>query len=455
MKPITTSLFELFKIGPGPSSSHTIGPMKAGYDFINTVRALPPDVLARAESIKVHLYGSLSATGRGHGTDRAVLAGLLGENPRTCSSEFMDDLDRENPREYEVRLGTKTCRLTWDDIVFDAVDRDLSFSNTLVIRLLGENSIPLFEREYYSVGGGFIQWKGQKEQVRGLPVYPYATMEGLKKILRTQKLRLHEVILANEQALTGASEEEILQGLDAIISTMEEAVETGIRSQGILPGPIGLHRKAWVLYQRACKMTHSTDHLMVALSAYAFGASEENAAGHRIVTAPTAGSSGVMPAVVYVLKNHKNIAPHALHEGLMAAAAVGFLARHNASIAGADVGCQGEIGVASAMAASFLAYAQGYRFQVTENAAEIALEHHLGLTCDPVLGYVQIPCIERNAMGALKAYTAFLIASAEIPGNHKVDLDQVIRAMAETGRDMCSKYKETSLGGLAQSVVQC
>jgi L-serine dehydratase len=221
MKPITTSLFELFKIGPGPSSSHTIGPMKAGYDFINTVRALPPDVLARAESIKVHLYGSLSATGRGHGTDRAVLAGLLGENPRTCSSEFMDDLDRENPREYEVRLGTKTCRLTWDDIVFDAVDRDLSFSNTLVIRLLGENSIPLFEREYYSVGGGFIQWKGQKEQVRGLPVYPYATMEGLKKILRTQKLRLHEVILANEQALTGASEEEILQGLDAIISTME------------------------------------------------------------------------------------------------------------------------------------------------------------------------------------------------------------------------------------------
>jgi L-serine dehydratase len=429
--------------------------MKAGYDFINTVRALPPDVLARAESIKVHLYGSLSATGRGHGTDRAVLAGLLGENPRTCSSEFMDDLDRENPREYEVRLGTKTCRLTWDDIVFDAVDRDLSFSNTLVIRLLGENSIPLFEREYYSVGGGFIQWKGQKEQVRGLPVYPYATMEGLKKILRTQKLRLHEVILANEQALTGASEEEILQGLDAIISTMEEAVETGIRSQGILPGPIGLHRKAWVLYQRACKMTHSTDHLMVALSAYAFGASEENAAGHRIVTAPTAGSSGVMPAVVYVLKNHKNIAPHALHEGLMAAAAVGFLARHNASIAGADVGCQGEIGVASAMAASFLAYAQGYRFQVTENAAEIALEHHLGLTCDPVLGYVQIPCIERNAMGALKAYTAFLIASAEIPGNHKVDLDQVIRAMAETGRDMCSKYKETSLGGLAQSVVQC
>jgi L-serine dehydratase len=202
-------------------------------------------------------------------------------------------------------------------------------------------------------------------------------------------------------------------------------------------------------------MSHSVDYLMVALTAYAFAASEENAAGHRIVTAPTAGSSGVMPAVVYILKNHRNISSDALYEGLMAAASVGFLAKHNASIAGADVGCQGEIGVASAMAASFLAYAKGYRFQVAENAAEIALEHHLGLTCDPVMGYVQIPCIERNAMGALKAYTAFLIASAEIPGNHKVDLDQVIRAMAETGRDMCRKYKETSLGGLALSVVQC
>ncbi|GAU09659.1 L-serine ammonia-lyase [Desulfoplanes formicivorans] len=455
MKPITTSLFELFKIGPGPSSSHTIGPMKAGYDFITTVRTLPEDILARAVSIKVHLYGSLSATGRGHGTDRAVLAGLLGANPRTCSAEFMDGLDRDNTDGYRVAIGSNECVLTWDDIVFDAFERDSCFSNTLSIRLFGDDQTLLFEREYYSVGGGFIQWKGQKEEVRGMPAYPYATMEGLKKILRTEKLRLHEVILANEKALTGASEGEISAGLDHIITTMEEAVDTGIGSEGILPGPIGLHRKAPVLYRRACKMTHSTDHLMVALSAYAFGASEENAAGHRIVTAPTAGSSGVMPAVVYVLKNHRNIAPHALREGLMAAAAVGFLARHNASIAGADVGCQGEIGVASAMAASFLAYALGYRFQVTENAAEIALEHHLGLTCDPVLGYVQIPCIERNAMGALKAYTAFLIASAEIPGNHKVDLDQVIRAMAETGRDMCTKYKETSLGGLAQSVVQC
>jgi L-serine dehydratase len=236
---------------------------------------------------------------------------------------------------------------------------------------------------------------------------------------------------------------------------MEEAVDTGIHTEGILPGPIGLHRKAPVLYKRACRMSHSVDYLMVALTAYAFGASEENAAGHRIVTAPTAGASGVIPAVIYILKNYRNISLDALHEGLMAAASVGFLAKHNASIAGADVGCQGEIGVASAMAASLLAYAKGYRFQVAENAAEIALEHHLGLTCDPVLGYVQIPCIERNAMGALKAYTAFLIASAEIPGNHKVDLDQVIRAMAETGRDMCRKYKETSLGGLALSVVQC
>ena len=455
MKPITTSIFELFKIGPGPSSSHTIGPMKAGFDFITTVRKLSNEERARAAFIEVRLFGSLSATGPGHGTDRAVLAGLLGENAKTCSSEFMDGLSRENTEGYRVALGSKELVITWDDIVFDAFERDSSFSNTLIIRLLDRDRSVLFEREYYSVGGGFILWKGQEEEERGTPMYPYSTMEELKKILRTENLRLHEVILANEKAITGASEEEITAGLDHIVSTMEEAVDTGINSEGILPGPIGLHRKASVLYKRACKMAHSTDHLMVALSAYAFGASEENAAGHRIVTAPTAGSCGVMPAVIYVLKNHRNIAPHALHEGLMAAAAVGFLAKHNASIAGADVGCQGEIGVASAMAASFLAYAQGYRFQVSENAAEIALEHHLGLTCDPVLGYVQIPCIERNAMGALKAYTAFLIASAEIPGNHKVDLDQVIRAMAETGRDMCTKYKETSLGGLALSVVQC
>ncbi|WP_462325455.1 L-serine ammonia-lyase [Desulfoplanes sp.] len=455
MEPITTSIFELFKIGPGPSSSHTIGPMKAGFDFISTVRKLSADILSGAGSIEVRLYGSLSATGRGHGTDRAVLAGLLGQNPKTCSSEFMDGLSREATDGYRVVLGENTLVLTWKDIVFDAFERDFAFSNTLIIRLLGKDGSVLFAREYYSIGGGFIQWQGQIEEERGGPVYPYSTMEELKKILRSEHLRLHEVILANEKAITGASGEEIMAGLDHIVTTMEEAVDTGIGSEGILPGPIGLHRKAPVLYKRACKMTHSTDHLMVVLSAYAFGASEENAAGHRIVTAPTAGSCGVVPAAIYILKNHRNISTHALHEGLMAAAAVGFLAKNNASIAGADVGCQGEIGVASAMAASCLAYAQGYRFQVTENAAEIALEHHLGLTCDPVLGYVQIPCIERNAMGALKAYTAFLIASAEIPGNHKVDLDQVIRAMAETGRDMSKKYKETSMGGLALSVVEC
>ena len=455
MKPITTSIFELFKIGPGPSSSHTIGPMKAGFDFITHVRTLPASVLAASQTIEVRLYGSLSATGRGHGTDRAVLAGLLGENPRTCSAAFIDSLTHEEGATYSVALGAKTLALSWDAIIFDAFEHDFPYNNTLRIRLLGEGGAELFAREYYSVGGGFIEWKGQDEFSPGQPVYPYSTMGELKKILRSENLRLHEVMLANEKAITGASEEEIMDGLDHIVATMEESVETGVHAEGILPGPIGLHRKASVLYQRACKTTQSTDHLMVTLSAYAFGTAEENAAGHRIVTAPTAGSCGVVPAIMYILKNHRNIAPQALREGLMAAASVGFLARHNASIAGADVGCQGEIGVASAMGAALLAYAQGYRFQVTENAAEIALEHHLGLTCDPVLGYVQIPCIERNAMGALKAYTAFLIASAEIPGNHKVDLDQTIQAMGETGRDMCSKYKETSQGGLALSVVQC
>ena len=455
MPGIKTSLFELYKIGPGPSSSHTLGPMKAGLDFLSTLKSLPPDRLRRAASVRVRLFGSLSATGKGHGTDRAVLAGLLGENPETCAAAVLDTLLQSPEQSWKIDLGETTIRLDHESIVFDALEHDFPFNNTLTITLSDRDGNELFSREYYSVGGGFIQWKGWTPPRRGVPVFPYRTMSELKTHLVQSDLRLHELVIANERAITGATEKEIMAGLDRIIDTMEGAVRTGITTTGILPGPIGLKRKAPVLYERYRSMPTAPDRFLAKLSAYAFAVAEENAAGHSIVTAPTAGSAGVIPAIVYLLKKHHKISRKKIREGLLAAAVVAFLAKHNASIAGAEVGCQGEVGVASSMAAAMLAYSQGYRFQVTENSAESALEHHLGLTCDPIGGYVQIPCIERNAMGAVKAYNAFLIASTVGPYLHMIGLDQVICAMAETGKDMCPKYKETSLGGLAISYAGC
>lgn len=454
MNAITTSIFELFKIGPGPSSSHTIGPMKAGRDFVRLMEELPAGQLSAADRIEIRLFGSLSATGLGHGTDRAIMAGLLGQEPETCESEFLDGLSLGAGRTYDVRAGDRAIAISSRDIIFDAVHHDFPNSNTMILRLFAGEAM-LLEREYYSVGGGFLMWKGCEEIQRGEPVYPYENMESMRRQLRENDLRLHELILANETAISGMTEEEIYEGIDRIIEVMESSVERGLTSEGVLPGPIGVHRKAPELLRRSKAVHYAGGNFLLSLNAYAMAASEENAAGHRIVTAPTCGAAGVIPSVLYVLKHKVGVPQKDLRNGMLAAAAMGFLVKHNASIAGADVGCQGEVGTASAMAAAFIAYARGYRFQVTENAAEIALEHHLGLTCDPIGGYVQIPCIERNAMGAVKAYNAFLIATAEAQGSHKVDLDKAIIAMAETGRDMSRKYKETSEGGLALSMPEC
>ena len=454
MNAITTSVFELFRIGPGPSSSHTIGPMRAGHDFLQTIQSLSEDILSRAKAIEVRLYGSLSATSKGHGTDRAVLAGLLGHKPETCPDDFLNGLLQEADESYEINITKKTARMMEINIIFDSVLHNFPYSNTLIVRLIGKDGV-VYEKEYYSLGGGFLQWKGWKEPERGAPVYAYENMAQIKELLTRHNLRLHELILENEKAITGMNEVEIYKRVDDILNVMEEAVERGIKTEGLLPGPIGLHRKAPSLFMRSREMPHILDRYMTLLSAYAMAVSEENAAGHRIVTAPTAGSAGVIPSILYVMKHHQHLSNQPIRDGFLAAAVVGFLAKHNASISGADVGCQGEIGVAASMAAAMLAYANGYNFQIAENAAESALEHHLGLTCDPVGGYVQIPCIERNAMGAVKAYNAFLIASAEVSEWHMVDLDRVIRVMAETGRDMSMKYKETSQGGLAVSMPQC
>ncbi|MEF2144806.1 MAG: L-serine ammonia-lyase [Desulfovibrionaceae bacterium] len=452
MRPVKTSLFELFKIGPGPSSSHTIAPMRAGSDFLATCKALPVEDLQRAEYFEIRLFGSLSATGRGHGTDRAAIGGMIGYTPDSCPSDVLDRLAGRD-RAYEIDLGPVRIPLSLDHVVFDDIHHHYPYSNTMVFRLHGQGAV-LAEKEYYSVGGGFLQWEGWVEPSLGEPVHPYGTMNDLRAALASSGLRLHELVMANEQALTGRSEKQIADDLDQLIDVMLAAVENGLSTEGVLPGSIGLNRKGPTLFLRSCEKG-IRDRFLLELNAYAVAAAEENAAGHCVVTAPTAGASGVLPAAIKIMFDDFKLPRMAVRRGLMAAAAVGFLCKHNASIAGAEVGCQGEVGVASSMAAALLAYGFGHDFRVAENAAEIALEHHLGLTCDPVNGLVQIPCIERNAMGAVKAYNAYLIAAAELPAHHVVDLDRAIHAMAETGRDMNTKYKETSRGGLAVSMVNC
>lgn len=455
MNSLNTSIFDLFKIGPGPSSSHTVGPMLAGGAFIREAAVLPKTLRQKADGITVHLFGSLSATGKGHGTARAVLAGLMGDVPETSSPERLNGLLSDAEGSCRVRVGDITVSMTEKDIVFDRVVHEFPFSNTLVIRLMGGDGC-LFEREYYSVGGGFIKWKGQAaEDPPGAPVYPYERMAQFQTLCRKSGDSFETLLIANESSITGASASEIIARMDRIMAVMDAAVRSGLASEGTLPGPIGLQRKAARLLTTIQVPSSPADRLMARLNAYALAVSEENAAGGIVVTAPTLGSCGIIPAVLRLLKHNRRMRRDRLRRGLWAAALVGFFVKHNASIAGAEVGCQGEVGTASAMAAALLCGANGMGIDIIAAAAEIALEHHLGLTCDPVMGYVQIPCIERNAMGAVKAYNAFLLASMGDAGRQKVGFDAVVAAMRETGRDMSSKYKETSQGGLAVSVVAC
>lgn len=457
MSAIDLSVFDLFKIGPGPSSSHTIGPMLAAGDFLRAARELPPDLRARAAGFEVRLYGSLSATGRGHGTVRAVLAGLLGRAPEDCPPEFLEDLGRDPHAVRRIDLGGVSLPVSADSVVFDAIEHGYACPNTLVMRLTARGGgASLLEREYASLGGGFIQAKGLPAPTRGAPVHAYSTMRELRALTAETGLPLHRVVLENETAITGAGEAEIYAGVDTILRVMDASVSAGLAAEGALPGPIGLQRKARHLLERAqslCRQTHESG--IGLMCAYAFAAAEENAAGHIIVTAPTCGSAGIIPAIARIMRTRLALPEQAVRDGLLAAAAIGFLAKHNATIAGAEGGCQAEIGVAAAMAAAMLSHAAGSPVAVTENAAETALEQHLGLTCDPVGGYVQIPCIERNAMSVVKAYTAFVIASDVAPAKYKVGLDQAIETMLITGRDMNCKYKETAEGGLAAVVARC
>jgi L-serine dehydratase len=321
---------------------------------------------------------------------------------------------------------------------------------------MGGDSV-LYELEYYSVGGGFIEWKGYQPPKKGQPKYPYSTMAELQGHAEKNKISIAQLAMANEVAVSGKSEAEINAFIDKITTAMVNIVKSGLKApSATLPGPIKLKTKAGDVYARAMDDKYETQRGVGVVSAYALAGSEENARGHLVVTAPTGGSAGVMPALVYAVGEGGRKLPQAkIREGMLAAAAIGYLCKHNATLSGAEGGCQAEIGVASAMGAAFISQAHDFPHQVVANAAESSLQHHLGMTCDPVAGYVQVPCIERCAFGAVKAWTGFMIASNEIPANRRLDFDTTVNAMALTAKEMNSKYKETSEGGLAVSVTLC
>jgi len=454
--PVMTILEEFYKVGPGPSSSHTIGPMRITYDFYQRCQKLPADQLAKATGLKVHLFGSLSATGKGHGTERASLAGLLGKEPATVDPLFLDGMIAKPNETYPVKLGAKTFNLSLADVIYDSPKGEFPHPNTMTCKLMAGDQV-VHELEYYSPGGGFYEWKGYTPPKKGQPKYPYATMKELRQHAERNNLSVAQLMLANEIAVSGKSEAEINAFLDKITNAMLATVKAGLAvKEGVLPGPIKLHSKAATVYERAQDDQYQADKAIALVSAFALAASEENARGHLVITAPTGGSAGVMPAIVYALVNSpRKLTMEKAREGLLAGAAIGYLCKHNATLSGAEGGCQSEIGVASAMTAAFIAQVMGSSPLVVENAAESALEHHLGMTCDPVAGYVQVPCIERCAFGAVKAWTAFLVATNEIASRHRVDLDTTITTLEQTGRDMGAKYKETSEGGLAANLVLC
>src|ERR671913_103619 len=425
--PVMTVLEEFYKVGPGPSSSHTIGPMRITYDFYQRCTKLPADQLAQATGLKVHLFGSLSATGKGHGTERASLAGLVGKEPATVDPRFLDAMIAKPQQTYPVKLGNKTFDLSLADVVYDAPKGDFPHPNTMTCKLMAGDKV-LYEQEYYSVGGGFIEWKGYEPPRKGQPKYPYATMKELREHAEKNNLSVADVVMANELAVSGKSEEQINAFLDKIANAMIATVKTGLSyKDDVLPGPIKLHSKAATVYERANDDTYMSDRAIGLVAAFALAASEENARGHLVITAPTGGSAGVMPAVVYALTQSPRAVPmDKIRQGLLAGLAVALITQ-----------------------------VLNQPPQVIENAAESALEHHLGMTCDPVAGYVQVPCIERCAFGAVKAWTAFMVATNEIASRHRVDLDTTIKTLADTARDMNPKYKETSEAGLAQNLTLC
>ena len=451
-----TSLFEIFKIGIGPSSSHTVGPMRAAADFVASLAG--KGLLLQTRRVGVDLYGSLALTGRGHRTDGAILLGLCGELPDRIDPEMMAARlgDIRSLRSLALRGVHAIPFVESESLVFHKDQTLPGHPNGMRFCAVDGRGESMLEQVYYSIGGGFIWREG--DEPRQSPAarvpHPFASGDELLRIGRERRLAIWQIVLENEQAWH--REKEVRDYVRRIWEVMQSSVKRGLLTEGILPGGLNVRRRAPRLAKKL--LAKGTEPLAQLdwVNVFAMAVNEENAAGGRVVTAPTNGAAGVVPAVAH---HFMRFVPGASEEGLfryfLTAGAIGILYKENASISGAEVGCQGEVGVACSMAAGGLVAALGGDNEQVECAAEIGMEHNLGMTCDPIGGLVQIPCIERNAMGAVKAINACRLAMDE-GGEHKVSLDQVIKTMYETGRDMQSRYKETSLGGLATlNIIEC
>ena len=454
---MSLSVFDVFKIGIGPSSSHTMGPMNAARSFVSLLDAR--GLLERTSQVSAQLYGSLALTGRGHCTDRAILLGLEGMSPDTIDSAAVE------PALQRIRSGGRIRLLGRHEIAFDEplnllfhIDQVLpGHSNGMRFTAHDAALAVLAREEYYSIGGGFIVQAGADSRPGLAPAAPpheFKSGAQLLELCRTHGLEIHELMLARERAWR--SDAEIRAGLQRLWQVMQDCVRRGFDAQGLLPGVLGVRRRAPKLYrQLMAGNPMSPMHALDWVNVFALAVNEENAAGGQVVTAPTNGAAGIVPAVLHYYRRFESGADDdGVIRFLLTAGAVGMLYKQNASISGAEMGCQGEVGVACSMAAAGLVSALNGSNEQIENAAEIGMEHNLGLTCDPVAGLVQIPCIERNAMGSVKAINAARLAMRG-DGSHKVSLDQVIATMRQTGIDMSTIYKETSQGGLAVNVPEC
>lgn len=458
---MTLSLFDLFKIGIGPSSSHTVGPMKAGYLFSQLL--LKKELLLAVNRVQVIFYGSLAATGEGHGTPPALLLGLEGELPELV------DPDVIIPRYLALKSGAKLRLAGTHWVAFDEA-RDVQLrweclpqhTNGLQLAAFDVAGQVLLAKTYYSVGGGFVVDDDEPQfAIDSMPAavpFPFSSAAELVALCQQHQLSIAELMLANEKV--HRTESAIASGVAQIWQTMQSCVQRGIQQQGVLPGGLNVRRRAARLHDSLLKQMGSPGwNAMEWVNLYALAVNEENAAGGRVVTAPTNGAAGIIPAVLHYYMQfcpqfNAQASAGKVQEFLLTAAAIGILCKLNASISGAEVGCQGEVGSACAMAAAGLAAVMGGTPAQVENAAEIGMEHNLGLTCDPVAGLVQIPCIERNAMASVKAINAASMALRG-DGQHHISLDKVIATMRDTGKDMLDKYKETSRGGLAINITEC
>jgi L-serine dehydratase len=457
------SVFELFKIGIGPSSSHTVGPMVAARRFLSNAKA------ENAVRVTASLHGSLAFTGKGHGTDRAVVLGLAGEAPDAIEPDRVDAVVQEVMARKYISLpnGQRVSFDPIEDVIFDYGPALPGHANGMIFSLWDAKGVKVFSETYYSIGGGFVQTEAErlesKSQDRAaakprLAVpYPFSTAKEMLEMGKTSGLTIAEMKRANETAVMSSAD--LDKGLDRIWSAMNACMNRGLNIGGTLPGGLKVKRRASEIFAKLKAEQGGNSiqphRVMDFLSVYALAVNEENAAGGKVVTAPTNGAAGVMPAIVRYYLDHCLDADEAgVRTLLLVSSAIGGIIKHNASISGAEVGCQGEVGSASAMAAAGLCAALGGTNEQVENAAEIALEHHLGMTCDPVGGLVQVPCIERNAFGAVKAVTAASLALRG-DGQHFMPLDNCVETMRQTGIDMSDRYKETSTGGLAVNVVEC